>query len=118
MSTIHSLPRRDATLARFEQAIEILRDRYICAGWELDEEGAERALKYFRRIAQPGRRDENRDFRFVIAFLHDHELSYDWIFRGDVTGLIVASAATSARAARPGAAEREKARLAKLTTAA
>ena len=101
--------RARASLARSEQSIRTLRDCYICEGWELDEEAAERALKYFRRVAQPGPRDENRDFQFVIAFLDDHGLSSDWIFRGDVSSLIAQGAAHSPRATRHLAAQASKA---------
>jgi hypothetical protein len=36
--------------------MEILRDRYVCEGWKLDEEAAARVLRYVRR--RPGMRGE------------------------------------------------------------
>jgi hypothetical protein len=83
------------SLARFEQAIEILRTRYVCKGWELDETAVEETLKYFRRVAQPGKRDENRGFQSVVAFCGENQLSLDWILRGDVGSLICGEAAHS-----------------------
>ena len=44
-----------ATIAR-AQMMEILRDRYVCEGWKLDEEAAARVLRYVRR--RPGMRGE------------------------------------------------------------
>ena len=38
-----------AILARVEEIIDLLRTRHIRDGWQMDEEGASRALAYFRR---------------------------------------------------------------------
>ena len=40
-----------AMLARAEQTIDVLRTRYVCEGWKLDEEAASRTLRYFQRRA-------------------------------------------------------------------
>jgi hypothetical protein len=40
-----------AILARAEQVVDVLRTRYVCQCWKLDEEAAARMLRYFRRKA-------------------------------------------------------------------
>jgi hypothetical protein len=46
-----------AILARVEQIIDLLRTCYVRDGWKLDEEGAERTLRYFRHCADSGQDD-------------------------------------------------------------
>ncbi|WP_375788436.1 hypothetical protein ACE10Z_14080 [Bradyrhizobium sp. Pha-3] len=49
-------------LARVEQIIDLLRTRYICDGWKIDEDGAARALDCFRRhVHGPAFKDEDKD---------------------------------------------------------
>ena len=58
-----------------------------------------------------------RDFKFICDFVQDHGLSLDWMLWGDIGGLISHCAAHSPRAARPGAKQRERVRMAKLGAA-
>lgn len=47
-------------LARVEQIVDLLRTRYICDGWKMDEDGAARALDDFRRhVHGPAFNDED-----------------------------------------------------------
>jgi hypothetical protein len=48
-------PTNPAILKRVEQVIGWLRDCHVCNGWAIDERGAERTLRYFRRMAKGGR---------------------------------------------------------------
>jgi hypothetical protein len=96
-----------AILARAEQMIDVLRRCYVSEGWNLDEEAAERTLRYFRRVAadpgllalSPGADDADEEWHALMMFFSDHGQCLDWIFRGDPRGLICAGAARSARGA-------------------
>jgi hypothetical protein len=77
-----------AMFARVEQMIELLRIRYMCAGWNFDEEAAARTLKYFQRMAANPRLDDDDDddyrkWETVRAFISDHGQSFDWIIYGN-----------------------------------
>jgi hypothetical protein len=53
-----------AILARVVEIVDLLRTRYVCEGWKIDEKAAERALAYFRRRADgPSFKDEDDDTR-------------------------------------------------------
>lgn len=95
---------RDASLARAEEVVNLLRTRYVRQGWKIDEEGAERALAYCRAYATDGS-DLDEEREAALDFFHDHGISLDWIFRGDVAGLITGAASHSTRAQRIGDAE-------------
>lgn len=90
-------------LARAEQMIELLRTRYICDGWKLDEAAADRVLEFFRTSvrfptsheSQPGYEDE---WTFVIRFTGDHDQSLDWLIMGDISGMITRAASRSRKA--------------------
>jgi hypothetical protein len=86
-------------VSRLEQAIETLRTRYVCDGWKLDEEGAESALRYYRA----GCPDDDEQWGKALYFLASHNLSIDWIDRGEVAALIC-QVASQSRAALRGAA--------------
>src|ERR1700730_4959281 len=84
-----------ATLARVEQIIDLLRTCHVREGWRLDEEGAERTLRYFRRCADGGR-DNNREYTAAREFLYRNGQSLDWVIAGDPRGMICHAAAQSA----------------------
>lgn len=69
---------------RLEQAIELLRTRYVCEGWKMDEAYAERALRYVRR----GCPEDDEEWSATCFFITHHGLSYDWIFDGNPTSMI------------------------------
>src|SRR5260221_13750020 len=86
-----ALPDAHEALARLDYVIHVLRNCYICEGWKLDEEGAEHALKFFRRQAAQGRWDGEEDWdenhaaeqTAAFKFLSDHGQCLDWVIRGD-----------------------------------
>jgi hypothetical protein len=61
-------------------AVELLRTRYVCEGWKMNEAGAERALRYFRA----GCPDDDEEWGATLFFISSHGLSHDWISRGDL----------------------------------
>ena len=85
-----------AILARAEQVVDVLRTRYVCQCWKLDEEAAARMLRYFRRKAA-GAPDNDEEWQAVVAFCGEHGQSLDWIVRGDPAGMICSAAARSRR---------------------
>jgi hypothetical protein len=91
-STLAEIP--GAGLARLEQAVELLRTRYVCEGWKIDEAGAERALRYFRA----GCPDDDDEWGATLSFIGSHGLSFDWICCGDVGSMICTLARLSDRA--------------------
>jgi hypothetical protein len=92
-----------AMLKRAEYVIECLRTRYICDSWSVDEEGAERALRYFRSQAA-GEPDNEEEWGHVIDFFSSHGQFLHWILNGDPSGLICGVASQSNRARAGGSA--------------
>lgn len=87
-------------LARAEQMIELLRSRYICDGWKLDEAAAERVLGFFRTSVQCPTSHESQagyedEWTFVVRFVGDHDQSLDWLITGDISGMITRAASRS-----------------------
>jgi hypothetical protein len=82
------------TLKRAEQVIDLLRTRYVCHGWKIDEQAAERVLAYFRAGAP-----DDDSFGPVVDFFGRHGQSLDWVFLGDPGGMICKGAAHSKQAA-------------------
>jgi len=81
-----------AILARVEEIIDLLRTRHIRDGWKMDEEGATRALAYFRRhVDGPRVKDEDEDtsqYYQAVEFFRSHGQSLDWIHDGNPSGMI------------------------------
>ncbi len=94
-----------AILGRAGYAIDLLRTKYVCEGWHegFDEDGAARALRYFTFVAEHGDHEEDElemeEFSAALDFLDSHGINLDWIFRGDIGGMIADGASNSARAA-------------------
>jgi hypothetical protein len=91
-----------ATLARVVEIVDLLRTRYVCEGWENDDEGAERALAYFlRRADGPPFKDEDEDtaaYYQALEFFSSHGQNLDWIHDGNPGGMICGPARSSRRA--------------------
>ncbi|KRR20377.1 hypothetical protein [Bradyrhizobium retamae] len=85
----------EAELARFEQAVNVLRTRHVCEGWTMDEAAAERALSYFRK----GCPDDDEEWGATLYFMASHGLSFEWIHYGDPSVMIAQSASLSRQAA-------------------
>ena len=72
-----------AIFARAEHATDLLRTKYVCEGWHesFDEDGAARALRYFRSTAKYGDHEEDEaemaELNAAIEFLHSHGISLD-----------------------------------------
>jgi hypothetical protein len=94
--SVASLGNARAILARAEQVVDVLRTRYVCQCWKLDEEAAARMLRYFRRKAA-GAPDNDEEWQAVVAFCGEHGQSLDWIVQGDPAGMICSAAARSRR---------------------
>jgi hypothetical protein len=88
-----------AILARVEQIIDLLRTCHVREGWKLDEEGAERTLRYYRHCADGGQ-DDNHELRAALEFLYCNGQSLDWVICGDPRGMIC-NAAAQFRRRRP-----------------
>jgi hypothetical protein len=91
-----------AILARVEQIVDLLRTRYVREGWKMDEDGAACTLAYFRRhVEGPPFENEDQDtteFTKAGDFVGSHGQSLDWIFDGDISGMICGLAKHSERA--------------------
>jgi hypothetical protein len=84
---------RQAVVARAEQMVEILRDRFVCAGWH-EQFDTNRAAAFLGAVRQE---DYNSDYRdaageFVHAWMIDHGQSFDWLYLGNPAGLIAGAA--------------------------
>jgi hypothetical protein len=85
-----------AMLARAEKAIETFRTRFISEDFTLDNDGAERVLRYFRRAAE-GYPDDEDEWSAVIEFFGSHGVHVlGWILHGGVEGMICTTAALTA----------------------
>jgi hypothetical protein len=71
---------RAAILARAEQVVELLRSRYICEGWHLDEVRAVDFLESVRRLDFTGA--DHEEMTTIVGWAADHGQSVDWIIRG------------------------------------
>jgi hypothetical protein len=89
--------RPEAELARFEQAVNVLRTRHVCEGWTMDEAAAERALSYFRKGCP-----DDEEWGATLYFIASHGLSFEWIHFGDPSVMIAQGASLSRQAAARG----------------
>jgi hypothetical protein len=100
--------KNEAILARVEEMVEFLRKCHVRDGWKIDEEGAERALSYFRRhVDGPAFADEDEDtaaYQKALEFFRSHGQSIDWVHDGNPIGMICRCAYHSTRAAELAAA--------------
>jgi hypothetical protein len=95
-----SMPSQDADicdyaamLCRAETAIETFRTRVIRDDFTLDNEAAERVLRYFKSAAE-GRPDDEDEWSAVIDFFGHHGIQVlGWILHGGVEGMICTTAA-------------------------
>jgi hypothetical protein len=88
---------RRAVLARAEQIVELLSTCYVRDGWKIHKAAAKRALAYCRAYAKDGS-DPDEARRAALDFFHSHGQSLDWVFCGDVGGMICGLAKHSQRA--------------------
>jgi hypothetical protein len=87
-----------ATLPRAEQIVELLTTCYVREGWKIDKAAAKRALAYCRAYAKDGS-DPDDERKAAMDFFHSHGQSLDWVFCGDIGGMICGLAKHSERAA-------------------
>lgn len=88
---------RAATLARAKQIVELLSTCYVREGWKIDEAAAKRALEYCRIQAKDGS-DPDDLRKAAIDFFCSHGQSLDWVFCGDIVGMVCGLAKHSQRA--------------------
>jgi hypothetical protein len=90
--------RPTASVARAEQIVELLSICYVRKGWKIDKAAAKRALAYVRKYARDGS-DPDDGRKSAMDFFHSHGQSLDWVFSGDIRGMICGLAKHSERAA-------------------
>jgi hypothetical protein len=88
---------RRASLARAKQIVDLLSTCYVREGWKIDEAAAERALAYCRANAKDGS-DPDDERKAALDFFHSHGQSLDWVFCGDIGGMVCGLAKHSQRA--------------------
>ena len=90
---------RPATsLPRAEQIVELLSTCYVREGCKIDKAAAKRALAFVRKYAKDGS-DPDEGRRVAMDFFHSHGQSLDWVFCGDIGGMVCGLAKHSERAA-------------------
>ncbi len=67
-------------------------------GWKIDKAAAKRALAYVRKYAKDGS-DPDEGRKAALDFFHSHGQSLDWVFCGDIGGMICGLAKHLQRAA-------------------
>ncbi len=87
-----------ASLQRAEQIVELLTTCYVREGWKIDKAVAKRALAYVRKYAKDGS-DPDEGRKAALDFFHSHGQSLDWVFCGDIGGMICGLAKHLQRAA-------------------
>ena len=90
--------RRAASLPRAEQIVELLSTCYVREGWKINKAAAKRALAFVRGYAKDGS-DPDDGRKAALDFFHSHGQSLDWVFCGDIGGMICGLAKHSERAA-------------------
>jgi hypothetical protein len=88
---------RRASLARAKQIVELLSTCYVRKGWKIDEAAAKQALAYCQAYAKDGS-DPDEGRKSAMDFFHSHGQSLDWVFCGDIGGMICGLAKHSERA--------------------
>lgn len=90
---------RQATVARAEEMVEILRDRVVCSGWHehFDERRAAEFLEAVR--GENYGADNDPAQTTVMAWMNDHGQSFDWLYDGDPVALVCGAAGRSLIAA-------------------
>jgi hypothetical protein len=89
---------RPATsLPRAEQIVELLSTCYVREGWKIDKAAAKRALAFVRGYAKDGS-DPDDGREAALDFFPSHGQSLDWVFCGDIGGMICGLAKHSERA--------------------
>ena len=87
-----------ASLQRAEQIVELLTTCYVREGWKIDKAAAKRALAYVRKYAKDAS-DPDEGRKAALDFFHSHGQSLDWVFCGDIGGMICGLAKHLQRAA-------------------
>jgi hypothetical protein len=87
-----------AMIARAEQIVEVLGDRFVCDGWHehFNQQRASAFLDAARRVDYSA--DDDPATAMVLAWSREHGQSLDWLFDGDPVGLICSAAARSPNA--------------------
>jgi hypothetical protein len=86
-----------ASLPRAEQIVELLTTCYVREGWKIDKAAAKRALTFVRKYAKDGS-DPDAGRKVAMDFFDSHGQSLDWVFCGDIGGMICGLAEHSERA--------------------
>lgn len=89
---------RAATVGRAQQLVDLLSDRYVCAGWH-EAFDKERAAKFLAAVQTEDYSEYTEATAFVNAWMRDHGQSLDWLYDGDLLGMITGAAAQSPAAA-------------------
>jgi hypothetical protein len=84
---------REAVLARAEQMVDILRNRFVCVGWH-EQFDTNRAASFLEAVRQEDYNAEPRDAagEFVHAWIIDPGQSFDWLYLNNPAGLITGAA--------------------------
>jgi hypothetical protein len=90
---------RRSSLARAKQVVELLSTCYVREGWKIDEAAAKEALAYCSGYVKDGS-DPDDGREAAMDFFRSHGQSLDWVFDGDVGGMICGLAKHSERAAK------------------
>lgn len=87
---------RVACIARAEHIVALLDDCYIREGWHeaFDRQGAARFLESVRTFDEHDGDDPR--FTEILEWTRDHGQSLDWLFQGDVRGMVAGQAKNSA----------------------
>lgn len=90
---------RQAVVSRAEQMVELLRDRFVCAGWHerFDEQRAATFIDAVRR--EDWSSDDDPASPIVSSWMRDHGQSFDWLYDGNPVSLICGAAMQSPNAA-------------------
>jgi hypothetical protein len=87
-----------SALPRAKQIVELLSTCYVREGWKINKAAAKRALAFVRGYAKDGS-DPDDGRKAALDFFHSHGQSLDWVFCGDIGGMICGLAKHSERAA-------------------
>jgi hypothetical protein len=78
---------------------QLLRTFYVREGWKIDQAAATEATRILQWLRK-GRFGSGRWSRGRRGFFHSHGQSLDWVFDGDIGGMISSLAKHSKRAAK------------------
>ena len=78
---------KEAVIARAQQIVEVLSNRFVCDGWH-EHFDQQRAAEFLDAVRREDWSADDPSQCVITSWIRDHGQSLDWLYRGDPGGLI------------------------------